>query len=374
MSVYSSSTSWGGQCGSTNQSPINVSQSLAKPCDLLCDLVFDDAFIPQANVLVSDEGIVLQSTSGLGSCKFNGEGYTCTNLLVNHPSQHTIENIQADGEVTAVFTNPSGKLLSVSALFRVNPAETDSTAFFNAFIPYANPGVDNTPVNLGDNWGLFKMVPPQGSYFVYDGSLVVPPCSPTTNVVFKSMINIDSNNFALLVKNVSPGSRPIQQLGDRTLFYNDVQQLPGGPMPHDNKAYMRCKRVAKKGEDVKPVTKAPLGKESESKKKGHLDRMSEWAAEQIAENGILALLDVVIMLASLWFGYKYATKYYEEGKTLSFIISFTQWLALKIRSMFSWIFGKALEIKDAAAQSREKARAARKPNPVGEEFNPFGEK
>lgn len=145
-------------------------------------------------------------------------------------------------------------------------------------------------------------------------------------------------------------------------------------MPHDNKAYMRCKRVAKKGEDVKPVTKAPLGKESESKKKGHLDRMSEWAAEQIAENGILALLDVVIMLASLWFGYKYATKYYEEGKTLSFIISFTQWLALKIRSMFSWIFGKALEIKDAAAQSREKARAARKPNPVGEEFNPFGEK
>ena len=52
MSVYGSSTSWGGQCNSVNQSPINLSQSSAKPCDLLCDLVFDDAYISQANVML----------------------------------------------------------------------------------------------------------------------------------------------------------------------------------------------------------------------------------------------------------------------------------------------------------------------------------
>ena len=160
MSIYSSSTTWGGVCSSTNQSPINVSQSTSKPCDLLCDLVFYDAMIPQANVMISDEGIILQNTPGLGSCKFNGEGYTCNNLLVTHPSHHTIENIQADGEVVAVFTNPSGKILCVSSLFRVNPAQTPSSAFFNSFIPYATHSADYTPVNLGDDWGLFQMVPP----------------------------------------------------------------------------------------------------------------------------------------------------------------------------------------------------------------------
>jgi len=336
MSIYSSSTTWGGQCASTHQSPINVSQSSAKPCDLLCDLVFDDAVIPQANVMVSDEGIVLQNTPGLGSCKFNGEGYTCTNLLVTHPSHHTIENIQADGEVVAIFTNPSGKILCVSSLFRVNPAETNSSSFFNAFIPYANPGVDYTPVNLGDNWGLFKMVPPAGQYFVYEGSLIVPPCSQCTWVVFKSMINIDSNNFALLIKNVAPGSRPIQAIGDREVYFNDIQQLPGGPMPHDNKAYMRCKRVAKKSEDVKPVSKAPLGDDNKQKKKGQLHKISDWASEQIAENGIISLIDIVILLGSAFYGWKYAKDSYMGGSTMKFVIKFSEWIAGLIRTLLGF--------------------------------------
>ena len=134
MSIFTSSSSWGGSCSSINQSPINLSQSSAKPCDLLCELVFDDAYIPSASVSVSNEGLVLQSTSGLGSCKFNGEGYTCQYILVNHPSHHTIENIQADAEVIAIFKSGS-KILCISSLVRVNPAQTSSTHFFNSFIP-----------------------------------------------------------------------------------------------------------------------------------------------------------------------------------------------------------------------------------------------
>jgi carbonic anhydrase len=334
MSIYSSSTTWGGQCASTQQSPINVSQSSAKPCDLLCDLVFDDASIPQANVMVSDEGIVLQNTPGLGSCKFNGEGYTCTNLLVTHPSHHTIENIQADGEVVAIFTNPSGKILCVSSLFRVNPAETDSSSFFNAFIPYANPGVEYTPVNLGDNWGLFKMVPPAGQYFVYEGSLIVPPCSQCTWVVFKSMINIDSNNFALLIKNVAPGSRPLQSLGDREVYFNDTQQLAGGPMPHDNKAYMRCKRVAKKGEDVKPVSKAPLG---EDHTKGKSKNWSQSAKEKMSDLIELGIVDVIVLLLGIYCGTNLAIFVYKKGR-ISFMILASQWIGYMGNSIVKFLW------------------------------------
>lgn len=307
MSIYSSSTSW--TCPSSNQSPINLSQSSAKPCDLLCELVMDNVMIPQANVMVSDEGLILQSTAGLGTCKFNGEGYTCNMLLVNHPSQHTIENIQADAEVIAIFTNPTGKYLCVSALARTNSAQSTSTHFFNSFVGYTDPTQSYTAVNLGENWSLNMMVPPNGAYFVYDGSMVVPPCQDVKWVVFKAMINIDPNEFALLVKNVSPGSRPIQALGDRTIFFNDISQLPGAPMPHDNKTYMRCKRAGKKTEPIKDVTKPDIkGKADENNKNKVTSKVSKFVSDQIATNGILSFVDLLLVIISLGLGFYYGKK------------------------------------------------------------------
>lgn len=332
MSLYSSTTAWTGACSGANQSPINLSQSSAKPCDLLCDLVFDDAMIPQANVLISDEGLILQSTSGLGSCKFNGEGYTCNYLLLTHPSHHTIENIQADAEVVAVLTNPTGSMLCVSALVRVNPTETTSSHFFNSFIPYANPSTAQTAVNLGENWSLSMMVPPAGSYFVYDGSMVVPACQAAKWVVFKSMINMDMNTFAQLIKNVSPGSRGIQPLGDREVFFNDVEQLPGGPMPHDNKTYMRCRRIAKKGDDVKPVVQTDLT--GQKKKATSPSGISKWASDQISKNGILAFLDVILLLCAIGFGIYYGWQASKELTGLYIAIK-AQDLAIWIRKLFT---------------------------------------
>ena len=305
MSIYASSTSWG--CPSTNQSPINLSQSSAKPCDLLCELVMDQVQVPQANVMISDEGLILQNTAGLGTCKYNGEGFTCDMVLVNHPSHHTIENIQADAEVIAIFTNPSGNYLCVSSLVRVNSSQSGSTRFFNKFVPFANPTEQYTAVNLGDDWALNMMVPPNGSYFVYDGSMVVPNCQSAKWIVFKSMINIDSNDFALLVKNVTPGSRPIQAIGDREVFFNDSEQLPGAPMPHDNKTYMRCRRLGKSRPEVKDVqpagAKEAKDKEKEKNKKQH--PAVKWIAEQIAVNGVLEILNAILMIGAVYYGFQY---------------------------------------------------------------------
>lgn len=306
MSIYSSSTSWA--CPTSNQSPINLSQSSAKPCDLLCELVMDDVMIPQANVMISDEGLVLQSTAGLGTCKYNGEGYTCSMILVNHPSHHTIENIQADAEVIAVFTNPTGKYLCVSSLVRVNSAQTPSTHFFNSFVGYADPTQKYTAVNLGENWSIGMMVPPNGSYYVYDGSMVVPPCQSVKWVVFKSMINIDPTDFALLVKNVAPGSRSVQPLGDREVFFNDISQLPG-TMPHDGKTYMRCKRSGKKTAQVKDVTKPDVkGKADENDTNKVTSKIGKFVNDQIATNGLLSFLDVVLLIVSVALGFYYGKK------------------------------------------------------------------
>lgn len=328
MSIYGSNSTWADQCGNSNQSPVNLSQSSSKPCDLLCDLVFDDAYISQANVIVSDEGLILQSQTGLGSCKYAGDSYTCQTLLVTHPSHHTIENIQADGEIVAIFSSPNNGLLCVSSLFRVNPTQTPSSHFFNAFIPYANPDVPFTSISLGEQWGLFMMVPPSGSYFVYDGSLVVPPCQSCKWVVFKSMINIDSNDFALLAKNVVPGSRPVQPVGDRAIYFNDVEQLPGGPMPHDGKTYMRCKRAGKKNQtkEIKPA-----GLENKLEKKPH--PVVEWASRQIARNSVMEVVSFIITLIAFVAGIYYAFDMRTKPQIL-YPILWGQKAAVFIRSLF----------------------------------------
>jgi hypothetical protein len=231
-------------------------------------------------------------------------------MLVTHPSQHTIENVQADGEVIAIFQSPTSGWLCVSALMRVNPTQTPSSHFFNAFVPYANPSVPYTTISLGEQWGLFMMVPPAGSYYVYDGSMVFPPCMATKWVVFKSMINIDSNDFALLVKNVIPGSRPIQQVGDREVFFNDIEQLPGGPMPHDGKTYMRCKRSGRKN-DVKDVKSAGMQSEK-AKDGGMLGAIGRWTSKQVETNGYIEMFNFLLMIIAfvagiyygrLWSGY-----------------------------------------------------------------------
>lgn len=308
MSIYSSSNSW--TCPSGNQSPINLSQSLAKPCDLLCELVMDDVMISQANVMLSDEGLILQNTAGLGTCKYNGEGYTCNMILLNHPSHHTVENIQADAEVIAIFNNPTGGYLCVSSLVRVNSSQTPSSHFFNSFIGYANPSQQYTAVNLGENWSINMMVPPNGAYFVYDGSLVVPPCQPVKWVVFKSMINIDPTDFALLVKNVTPGSRPIQPLGDREVYFNDISQLAGAPIPHDNKTYMRCKRSGKKtAPPVKDVTKPDAKSQAAANDKNTVTgKIGKFVSDQIATNGLMSFLDVLVLIVSVVVGFYYGGK------------------------------------------------------------------
>jgi hypothetical protein len=155
------------------------------------------------------------------------------------------------------------------------------------------------------------MVPPAGAYYVYDGSTVIPPCAPTEWVVFKSMINIDPTDFAFLVKNVQPGSRGVQALANREIFFNDVAALPGGPMPHDNKTYMRCRPTGKKAKTI-PVQKVDL-KTSEAKQReedaknndpntltGHIkSQLSKYQYEDI----LMYVLSFLLISLGLYGGY-----------------------------------------------------------------------
>lgn len=241
-------------CAGGNQSPIHLSQSFAKPCKGTCDLKVDATNATTGHVAASDEGLFLSALS-LGSCTYNNKPYTCLFLLINHPSHHTIEkNSQADGEVIALFVSPQNEVLQVCVQFYVNPSPGPSIDFFKQIVPYAS-GTQPTLVQLS-GWSLQQMIPDDGSYYMYDGSTMVPGCGPAETIVFKSSINIDQTDFALLVNKVQAGSRNIQALGNREVFYNDGADL--GFMPHDNKTYLVMKPLKPQKHKKPEISKVDL--------------------------------------------------------------------------------------------------------------------
>jgi carbonic anhydrase len=343
-----------------NPSPINLSQSTAQPCDSLCDLVMDDAYATNGYVGIEQNIVVLYAQTNLGSCKFNGEGYTCEVLAVTHPSSHTIENIQADAEVQALFVNPTGKRLTISSLIRVNPAETQSTSFLNKFIPYANPSQRNTQVTL-NNWSLSMMVPPNATFYSYQGTDLA--CRPSQVIVFGSMINIDSNAFALLVKNTKRSSVGIQPLGSRQVYFNNGQQLPGPQMPNDGKIYMRIRSNKadddkKKGSKfVKPVSRADVSsvQTSERNNSGIMGSIFNWTRTQAAYNGWFALLNVLLMMIAIGLAIYAAYAYNDQVAVLLTLNdkarNFAMWMRGSVVSGVSNISLPSLNLKTSAAST-----------------------
>ena len=303
MSIFSSQTSWTGQCSGSNQSPINLSQSISKPCNLSCDFKMDDSQATTASIMISDEGLILNGN--LGSCKFRDTTYQCIALLVNHPSHHTLESAPADGEVIGLFNSPTGEKLCVSSLFKVTQTQTPSLDFFKQFVPYSS----SNQITL-NGWSLEQMVPGDGAYFTYEGSNIVPDCSPCEWVVFKSMINMDPSDFATLVRTTQAGSRSIQGLGTRELFYND-SSASSSYLPHDNKTYLVMRPLGKnKNKKVEPLKKADL-KTTESienaKEPSTISQVGKHVSDNLNEY-------VVSLIWILMFGLSIAGLYFYGNK------------------------------------------------------------
>jgi carbonic anhydrase len=139
MSVFDSASNWPDSykaCGAPNQSPINLTQSTAVPCDRLCELNIDDVVVTDATVLNSSRlgGIFLNFTGVKPTIRFNGKGYTGVNLIITNPSQHTVEDVRAEAECMVIFEHPSEPNIILSFLVRTSPGDTPSNQFFNALI------------------------------------------------------------------------------------------------------------------------------------------------------------------------------------------------------------------------------------------------
>lgn len=349
MSLYTSANTWqesAKACGAPKQSPVNLSQSFAKSCDLLCELVLDDVAVDSAEMIGdSERGLILKYGQAKPTCKFKGDGYTAFQSVMTHPSQHTVEGVQAQAEFITYFSSPAGKQLAVSVLVRTMPGDSASVRFFNAFVPFLTQSDESLAVTLGSGWVLGNAIPSTPNYYVYDGSDILPNCAPTTWVVFADTVAMDPSDFAVLSQRVPAGSRPLQQVGDdREVFYNDADALKGSDAAHlknDGKVYMKCRRLGTKpaGGGGTPVTQSDLlGKKAEQDVANLYETVQTTIAPAtqqvknfIAEQGPLGLIAIVLSVLFFYFFF-----YTTSGG--DFVVSLLGVLERALYYVFRWPF------------------------------------
>lgn len=252
MSVFDNVNDWPDiykACGAPHQSPINLSRTFALPCDRLCEWKIDEVAIQEATIQdtsSTDGGLKLTNFStGTPTAKFNGEGYTCQGIVMYSSSQHSIENIFGEAELVAYFTNPKGYIICMSVLVRSAPGDTPSSRFFNAFVPYADSSRQR--ITLGNNWMLTDVLPETPAYYVYEGTTVWPDCTPdVTWIVYSNTVTMDPSDYAKLASRIPQKRRPLQEVGDRQVFFNDGEgSVNPAYAKKDGKIYMRCRKILK---------------------------------------------------------------------------------------------------------------------------------
>lgn len=360
MSLFASANMWASTakaCGAPKQSPINLSQTFAKSCEMLCELVLNDVAIDTAEMTGdSERGLVLKYGQAKPTSTFNGDGYTAFQSVMTHPSQHTVEGVQAQAEFITYFSNPAGKQLAVSVLIRTSPGDSASVRFFNAFVPFLTQSDEPISVALGSGWVLGNAIPSTPNYYVYDGSDILPTCNPTKWVVFADTVNMDPSDFAVLSQRVPAGSRPLQQVGEeREVFFNDTDALKGSDAAHlknDGKVYMKCRRIGTGGSGgdgktgaTQPVTQTPLLEKKAEEDAANLyltvgnavAPVTGAVKNVIAEQGPLGLLAIGLTVAFFW--YMFFTS--SGGDFVVSLLGFVERLVYYIfRWPFEWIFRK----------------------------------
>jgi carbonic anhydrase len=344
MSVFNKPEEWADDikaCGAPHQSPVNLSRSFALPCDRLCELVIDEVSIPEATVSANSYigAVVLTFGDIKPTARFNGEGYTAKHALLFRPAQHTIEDVRAEAEFVVLFEHPKGYYLAVSVTVRTAPGDTPSTNFFSAFVPYPAELDMPTTVVLGSSWGIQDIVPESKGFYVYEGSWVIPNCFPNvTWCVFNSSITIDPSDFAKMASKGKGGSRPLQPVGDRQVFFNDGEDIDNTYAKRDGKVYMRCRRVPREdeGPPTDSVKKSDLAEQNES-------RISSAQATAISNlqtqlydsyastGGLWAVMFIFVMLYLT-----YMLFFNDKGKTIAVaIFRYIVWIPNAIHRLFT---------------------------------------
>ena len=159
----------------------------------------------QANV---DPGSTLEAA---------GATWTLLQFHFHAPSEHSLDGRQYPMEMHLVHAGPDGKPGLVVGVFLVQGGESKALAPVFAELPKEKDAKVDRP---GATLDLSGLLPPDRTYFAYDGSLTTPPCTEGIRwFVLTSPGGLSGEQMGAFVSllHMTPTNRPLQPLAGRTV-------------------------------------------------------------------------------------------------------------------------------------------------------------
>ena len=192
------------------QSPIDIKD--AKKVDLPT-LKFDYHAVP-LNII--NNGHTIQINYAPGSTLTVGEKiYTLKQFHFHHPSEEHVDGKTSRLVVHLVHADADGHLAVVAVLFELGSANPLIDTLW-ANIPSEKEKPQDIPsVSIQ----VHDLLPSEGDYFTYAGSLTTPPCSEGVSwFVLKSYATASPQQVAAFAKIYPMNARPIQPTNGREIL------------------------------------------------------------------------------------------------------------------------------------------------------------
>ena len=250
--TYEDSSNWGLAAENEKQSPINIDTGIAASCHELCELKFlykkTQEGEPKIKVQFNkNQNLALSNNSG-SNIIYKNTPYKLTEITLHTPSLHTIDGVKCDLEICLIHSlgdNPHAENgVVVSCLFNEGNYFGNSENFVHQFVNEIKIN-SRQEVRVSNDWGAHMILPERKSFYLYEGTLHFPPCTPMTNIVMDTIGNVSPINLELLNLNLGKNVRPIQTLDDRRIYYNSGKSLqipePVRNVKISQNKYLRCK-------------------------------------------------------------------------------------------------------------------------------------
>jgi len=194
------------------QSPVNIESHQAKSSKLP-DLSVQYA-IKAADVTNNGHTIQVNVAPG-NTLRIDNKEFELKQFHFHTPSEEKIDGKSFPMDAHFVHIAQDGRIAVVAVLFKEGRKNQAMAPVFNAL-----PNVGKTRTLAA--FDLSNLLPPQGSYYKYQGSLTTPPCSTgVTWMVMKTPVELSHDQIAAFRKFYRMNARPVQPLNSRVIESSD---------------------------------------------------------------------------------------------------------------------------------------------------------
>ena len=196
------------------QSPINIVDSQVETNDI--------AIEPQYNATklsLENNGHTIQANVALQNNLLivNEQQFNLLQFHFHTPSEHQFNGQLYEMELHFVHQNEKDELAVLGVMIQQGEENKTLQPLWNV-LPQTT--TDEEMVVL-QNIALHELLPPEQSFYYYEGSLTTPPCTEQVQwFMLKEPIEMSNDQIAVFQQIFTDNHRPVQPLNDRTMSEN----------------------------------------------------------------------------------------------------------------------------------------------------------